>query len=196
MNIKTESIREFVEIALNKKIYDLQLDELDKITMLRICRTDLNHILNVDSNDLEYFHNLNEIFIEGCTIDEEFTRNLKRLNKLKKITFVSCDFVDEARNYFTNLELDELVLNNVNGLNGVLFSNINFLTFVNCSFNCVVGSVNNLDISRSEKIAIDFENSDVKKIIINENQLKDLNYKGNITIKDNYDEIIRVINND
>ena len=62
--------------------------------------------------------------------------------------------------------------------------------------NMKVEYVNNLDISRSEKIAIDFENSDVKKMIINENQLKDLNYKGNITIKDNYDEIIRVINND
>ena len=109
MNIKTESIIDIVELALNKPIDSITVDELDKVTFLTINRIDYEDVLEVDSNDLKLFHNLEQLSVNNCMVDNEFINNIKSLNKLNKISFINCDFVDDATEYFNNLVVDELL---------------------------------------------------------------------------------------
>ncbi len=198
MNIKTNSIIDIVEVVLNKKIDDITTSDLDNVKYLRLCKNDIGDILTVDSNDLKLFNNLLEISIEGCMVDTLFIDNISRLNTLKKISFINCDFVDECSEFFENLNIESLVLNTVEGLNNITFSNINKLILINCSFNIIVNNIDVLDISRSIDIKIDLNNSYYKKIIINEaHNLNDyLNNSTMITIKNDKDEVVKVINYD
>ena len=95
------------------------------------------------------------------------------------------------------MSIDELVLNDVIGLNNIVFSNIKKLTFVNMIMNCRVENVLTLDISHSIKTNIDYDNSYVKELIISEEEYihKMYNNKWKIIVKDNYEEVIQVINN-
>lgn len=195
MNIKTESIKELLEISLDKELNDINYDDLNTITYLRINRIDGDNILDVDSSDLELFHNLEEISIENCIIDNKFLTDLEKTKVLNKICFIHCDFVDNVNDYFSNLVTKELVLNDVIGLDGVLLSNIQKITFINCSFGCEINNVNTIDVSLSNEM--DFSGFIVKDLIINEKQYLKNNYpKCRIIIKDNYDEVIKVIEND
>ena len=72
MNIKTESIIELLESILNKKINNITVEDLEKIDYLKISRTSIDDILTVDSSDLQYFHNLKELSIDSCMIDNKF----------------------------------------------------------------------------------------------------------------------------
>ena len=198
MNIKTESIIDIVELALNKPIDSITVDELDKVTFLTINRIDYEDVLEVDSNDLKLFHNLEQLSVNNCMVDNEFINNIKSLNKLNKIRFLNCDFVDDATEYFNNLVVDELILDNNIGINNVTFSNIHNLVLINSSFNCVVNNVDILDITRSVDNNIDLKNSYYKELIISNNHnLDDYLYnKSKIVIKNEYDQEVKVIDND
>ena len=198
MNIKTESIIDIVELALNKPIDSITVDELDKVTFLTINRIDYEDVLEVDSNDLKLFHNLEQLSVNNCMVDNEFIDNIKSLNKLNKISFINCDFVDDATEYFNNLVVDELILDNNIGINNVTFSNIHNLVLINSSFNCVVNNVDILDITRSVDNNIDLKNSYYKELIISNNHnLDDYLYnKSKIVIKSEYDQEVKVIDND
>ena len=198
MNIKTESIIDLVEINLNKKIDDVSIEELDKITYLRICRMKHNEFLTVNFDDLKYFKNLREISIEGCTIDDTVLEEIKKLKFITIISFIKCDFVENSRDFFESISLEQLVLNNISGLDNVNFNNVNNIIIVNCSMNCACNNVNVLDISRALNIKIDIDGSYINEIIINEKQLTDelLKLGCIIKIKNNYDEIVKVIEND
>ena len=198
MNIKTESIIDIVELALNKPIDSITVDELDKVTFLTINRIDYEDVLEVDSNDLKLFHNLEQLSVNNCMVDNEFINNIKSLNKLNKISFINCDFVDDATEYFNNLVVDELILDNNIGINNVTFSNIHNLVLINSSFNCVVNNVDILDITRSVDNNIDLKNSYYKELIISNNHnLDDYLYnKSKIVIKNEYDQEVKVIDND
>ena len=198
MNIKTESIIDIVELALNKPIDSITVDELDKVTFLTINRIDYEDVLEVDSNDLKLFHNLEQLSVNNCMVDNEFIDNIKSLNKLNKISFINCDFVDDATEYFNNLVVDELILDNNIGINNVTFSNIHNLVLINSSFNCVVNNVDILDITRSVDNNIDLKNSYYKELIISNNHnLDDYLYnKSKIVIKNEYDQEVKVIDND
>lgn len=198
MNIKTESIIDILEVTLNKKIDYVTIDDLGKVTYLRICKTSVDDILTVDSNDLKLFNNLLELSVEGCMINEEFIENIKRLTKLNKISFINCDFVDDVSDYFENLTIDTLVLNGIMGLNKITFSNINKLIIVASSFNTTIKDIGVVDISRSLDINIDLSNSEFKEIIISKHHDLDkyLINKCKISIKNDYDEVVKVIDND
>ena len=131
-------------------------------------------------------------------VDNEFINNIKSLNKLNKISFINCDFVDDATEYFNNLVVDELILDNNIGINNVTFSNIHNLVLINSSFNCVVNNVDILDITRSVDNNIDLKNSYYKELIISNNHnLDDYLYnKSKIVIKNEYDQEVKVIDND
>ena len=196
MNIKTESIIELLESILNKKINNITVEDLEKIDYLKISRTSIDDILTVDSSDLQYFHNLKELSIDSCMIDNKFIDNLIKLKNIKKISFNHCDFISDAKEYFEKILVEELVLNDVIGLDNISLSNINKLTFINCSFDALVNT-NILDISRSIDINIDFNSSNIKELIINKEEYINNNLpKCKIIIKDSYDEIIKVIEND
>ncbi len=197
MKIQTDSIKELLEIMLNKKMDSIDKNDLEKITYLRLCKTDIMGIWNVDSSDLQYFPNIEELMIEKCMVDIKMMEDINRLPKLKKITFLSCDIVDDLKDYFEKMSIDELVLNDVIGLNNIVFSNIKKLTFVNMIMNCRVENVLTLDISHSIKTNIDYDNSYVKELIISEEEYihKMYNNKWKIIVKDNYEEVIQVINN-
>lgn len=197
MNIKTTSIIDVIEMSLNKTIDNITIDDLDKIKYLMINRVDYDDVLDVDSNDLKLFKNLEELSINNCMIDEEFINNIKELVKLNKISFINCDFVDDATNYFNDLLINELVLDSNIGINNITFSNIHKLVLINCSFNCVINNVDILDITRSKDINIDLEKSNYHDLIISREHNID-NYlfiKSRIIIKDEFDEEIKVIDN-
>ena len=197
MNIKTESIKELLEISLNKNISDINIKDLDKITYLKISRLSINGILSVDSTDLNYFHNLRELSIENCMIDNIFIDNLKKVSNIEKISFIHCDFINNT-DYFNNLSIHELVLNDINGIDDIILSNIEKLIIINCSFKFKINNVGILDISRTLSTVVDFDNSTPNELIINSSQYDsdNLSLKCKIVVKNNYDEIIKVINND
>lgn len=198
MKFKTNSIVDIVESTINKNINDIQLDELNIIKNLRVCKIDYNDILDIDLNELRHFKNLEELSIEGCMINHDDLTILKELSNLKKISFIDCDFIDNSQEYFDNLCVEELVLNNVIGLDGILFSNINMLTIINIILNCSVENIKNIDISKNSLLNIDLIKLDINNLIINKKQLTEeyLKLPYNIIIKNEYDEIIQVINHD
>jgi hypothetical protein len=198
MKLKTNSIVDIVESTINKNINDIQLDELNIIKNLRVCKIDYNDILDIDLNELRHFNNLEELSIEGCMINHDDLTILKELSNLKKISFIDCDFIDNSQEYFDNLCVEELVLNNVIGLDGILFSNINMLTIINIILNCSVENIKNIDISKNSLLNIDLIKLDINNLIINKKQLTEeyLKLPYNIIIKNEYDEIIQVINHD
>lgn len=198
MKLKTNSIVDIVESTINKNINDIQLDELNIIKNLRVCKIDYNDILDIDLNELRHFKNLEELSIEGCMINHDDLTILKELSNLKKISFIDCDFIDNSQEYFDNLCVEELVLNNVIGLDGILFSNINMLTIINIILNCSVENIKNIDISKNSLLNIDLIKLDINNLIINKKQLTEeyLKLPYNIIIKNEYDEIIQVINHD
>lgn len=198
MKLKTNSIIDIVESTINKNINDIQLDELNIIKNLRVCKIDYNDILDIDLNELRHFKNLEELSIEGCMINHDDLTILKELSNLKKISFIDCDFIDNSQEYFDNLCVEELVLNNVIGLDGILFSNINMLTIINIILNCSVENIKNIDISQNSLLNIDLIKLDINNLIINKKQLTEeyLKLPYNIIIKNEYDEIIQVINHD
>ena len=197
MNIKTDSIIDIIEVTLNKKIDEVTINDLDYVKYLRVCKNTIDDILTVDSNDLKLFKNLLELSIEGCMIDTLFIDNISKLTNLTKISFINCEFVDDAKDYFENLKIDTLVLNTVLGLNDITFANINKLVLINCDFNIIVNNIDVLDISRSLDIKIDLVNSYFKEIIISSYHTVDnyLNNECKISIKNDYDEVIKVIDN-
>lgn len=198
MNIKTESIIDTIEVILNKSIKEVTKDDLNNITYLNISRIGFDDILNVDSSDLLIFKNLSELSIEGCIIDNKFIKDVMSLKKIKKISFIKCDFIDDSNELLKSLEIEELVINNVNGLNNITISDLNKLTFINTTLNCTIKNVKTLDISRSINTNINIEDSNINELIIKEKQLnsKYINLKSKITIIDDYNEVIKVINND
>ncbi len=197
MNIKTDSIIDSIEIALNKKIDGVYINDLDKITYLRISKIDMDQVLFIDISELQYFSNLEEISIEYCMVDINYINEIRNVKNLKKISFIGCDFVDDAKNFFEELSINELVLNNVTGIKNINFSNLKLLTIINCNFAGTV-NVDMLDISRSAEIKLDLDNSSVQKIIVNEIQYmnKYICNDCTIVVKDDHGEVAMVINNE
>ena len=197
MNIKTTSIIDIIEMSLNKTFDNITIDDLDRIKYLMINRIDYDDVLDVDSNDLKLFKNLEELSINNCMIDEEFINNIKSLEKLNKISFINCDFVDDVSDYFNNLIINELVLDSNLGINNITFSNIHKLVLINCTFNCIINNIDILDITRSKDINIDLEKSNYEELIISREHDID-NYlfiKSKIVIKNEFEEEIKVIDN-
>lgn len=198
MIINTESIIDIVESSLNKKITDIDSRDLDNIKYLRVCKTRLGDILNVDFSELKYFINLEELSIEGCMIDYSVLDIIKELLNLQKISFIDCDFVDDPREYFENLYIEELVLNNVIGIEGNLFSNITKLTIVNIPINFNVQNINTFDISHANFSKTNLIELGIENLIINVKQLTEeyLNLPYIVIVKNNFDEIVKVIKHD
>ena len=198
MDIKTESIIDIIELQLNKTINNITKDDLNKVSYLRISQSDLKGIREVDFNDLDYFSNIKELSIEGCMISTLVLNKLTNLKQLSKLSFINCDFIDIPNDYFENLKIEELVLINDLGLSNIHFSNINVLTIKNITFNFTLDNVNVLDISSYKNNTFDISKWHINELIINESifneDLKSLKCK--ITIKNDYDEIVKVIQND
>lgn len=198
MELKTKSIVDIVESTMNKHINDIQLEELDTIKYLRVCKIDYNDIQDIDLNELRFFKNLEELSIEGCMISYDDLTIIKDISNLKKISFIDCDFIDSSQEFFDNLSVEELVLNNVIGLDDILFSNINILTVINTTLKCNVKNIKNIDISRNSILKTNLIDLDIDNLIINTKQLNDdyLNLPYSVTVKNEYDEIVKVVNYD
>ena len=198
MDIKTNSIIDMIELNLNKSIDQITQKELDNVKYLRVYRNTSIEESVVDINDLKYFENIEEISIENCMVDEGYITNLKSLKNLKKIEFIHCDFIDDIREYFNSLNLEELIINDVIGIEDYIFSNIKKLVIINSDFNFYVSFVNTLDISRCSNIKTNLYELDVNELIINANQLTDefIYLPCKIIIKNEYDEVIKVIDHD
>ena len=74
MDIYTKSIRDNVEIQLNKSIQDVDENELMNIKFMTLDQLEYDGNVNlVDYDEIMYFSNLEELNIFNCMINENFS---------------------------------------------------------------------------------------------------------------------------
>jgi len=169
MEIITESIKNDVEIQLNKDINEITEDELTGIKQITISRLGFDsEIQAADYDEIKYFENLEELTIFNCMINENLMDHILGLKKLKKLKVYDCDFVDFASNLFDNLQIEELVVSNCLGVTNVALKGLMYLELKNMKMDCLIKNIGILNIANigSELLLGKLEN--VKKVIISE----------------------------
>lgn len=198
--MKTQSIINNLEFQLNKQLNNITDEDLKLIQSININRLDFNgNILDVDSNDLLNFKNVEEINISNCMIDELFLENLTKLNKLKSLNFYNADFVDGVEDFFEIKSFYKLTFDNCIGMDSISFNNINELYIKNCEVNNDFHNINKLDIRFSTLDINKFLLESINELVIDEkikNEIMLFKYEiKTIKIINNFDEIIEEINN-
>lgn len=201
MNIVTDTIRDGIEVYLNKSIEKLTNDDLKCVKVLDIDRIGIcDEILNVDYNELQYFDNLEELTISNCMIDSAFMDSIIKLKKLKKLSIYNCDFVDHIKNFFELLNIEELTIDSSLGINGIVFQNLERLTLRNTKINNFFKNIKTLDITHAELDINNFTSNNVKELIISEKDSKSIDelklYVHKIIVVDDRMEIIKEVHND
>lgn len=199
MKIITESIKDCIEIELNKNIDTIQPEDLKKIKELNIDRMSFNgQIKTIDYNELSYFDNLECLNIFNCPINEEFMKIIIQKD-LEKIYFYNCDFIDDCTDFFNLLKVKELTIDTCLGTEDICFSNIKKLTLRNINLSNAITNIDVLDISHVQTMKTP-ELSKIKELIIlnsNIEEMKKLNLDAEtITIIDERNEKVGVYNND
>ena len=200
MNIKTESIKDILESFFNKTIDLITEQDLLKIKSLNIERIDFDgSLLEINYDDLKWFTNLIELRINNCMVNYKLLNNIKKLTNINKISFINCDFIDEPSDFFNNLNLKSLILDNCIGLSNISIKNIQLLIIRNMNFDFALYNIEKLEIFNSDIIGSN--NLDICTLVINVDfyeKNKDFFQKQlySIEIKNNRNEIVKVINND
>jgi len=84
MNIMTVSIRDDIEIQLNKSIEEVSNNDLLKIKKITLNRLGYgDEVKNVNYNEVSLFKNLEELNVFNCMINEDFVRSIMGLKKIK-----------------------------------------------------------------------------------------------------------------
>ena len=200
MNFETISIKKILETTLSKPISEIKKEDLNKITFLSIDRFNSNgELQNVDYKELIIFTNLNHLAFYNCMINKECMIILSYISKLEILEFINCEFVDEVDDFFDNLNINELIIDNTKGLNNIEIKDLKKLVINNSEIDFVVNNIGILDISRSNVKEDFINNIQVNELIINDEfyrTIENNNYPFKITVKDYTDDIVMVIDNE
>lgn len=200
MNTITKSIKDDLEIQLNKSIEDISKEELQKIKKITINRIGLaGQIQEIDYNDILYFDNLEELNIFNCMIDKLLMTNILKMKKLKILKIYNSDFVDFINDTFSNLNLEELTISNCLGMKDITLENLKYLDLKNINIDFVIKNVETLNIANTEANVDTLNLINVKKIIISEksyNRLRNFNnLNSDIVVINDKMEVIKEIKN-
>lgn len=146
MKLKTDSINEMLNIYSDGKRDTLTYEDLENVKYLTIRGFDIDNTkLNIDSDELNLFSNLEKLDICKCELDDKFVQNILNLDSLKEISIndstflISLDVLDKT--------LDKLSLYDVYGLDDTLINNVDTLIVRNTKLNRVGEfDINILDI--------------------------------------------------
>lgn len=200
MDITTKSIKDNLEVQLNKSIKNISKEELLKIKNITINRIGFGgQIQEIDYNDVLFFNNLEELNIFNCMIDKLLMVNILKLKKLKILKIYNSDFVDFIDDTFSNLNLEELTISNCLGMKGVMLKNLKYLDLKNINIDFVIKDVNTLNISNTDANINALNLINVKKIIISEksyNRVRNLNnLDSDIVVINDRMEVMKEIKN-
>lgn len=201
MYIVTKSIKDDLEIQLNKPIEDISQEELMKINNITINRIDFAGKINeVEYNEILYFDNLGELNIFNCMINKTLMENMLRLKSLKTLKIYNSDFVDFINDIFSSLNLEELTIRNCLGLKNVTLKNLKYLDLKNIDINFEIRDVETLNIANTDVNVTALNLVNVKRIIISEQNYSKIrtfeNIKSDIVVINDKMEVIKEINND
>ena len=169
MNIYTKSIKDNVEIQLNKSIQDVNENELLNIKVMTLDQLEYDGDVNlVDYDEIMYFINLEELNVFNCMINEKLLNNILKLEKLRILNIYDSDFVDYINDSFSKMNIENLTLNNCLGISINELSNLKYLDIKNINIDFNINNVETLNISNSEIIMI------MKQIYIYSNQILSL----------------------
>ena len=201
MNIYTKSIKDNVEIQLNKSIQDVNENELLNIKVMTLDQLEYDGDVNlVDYDEIMYFINLEELNVFNCMINEKLLNNILKLEKLRILNIYDSDFVDYINDSFSKMNIENLTLNNCLGISINELSNLKYLDIKNINIDFNINNVETLIISNSKNKLKELNLNNVKNIIISRNNYDnetDLHiFKSNIIIVDDKNEIIKEIKND
>ena len=201
MDIYTKSIRDNIEIQLNKSIQDVDENELMNIKFMTLDQLEYDGNVNlVDYDEIMYFSNLEELNIFNCMINEKLLNNILKLDKLKILNIYDSDFVDYINDTFSKMSLEKLTLNNCLGISIIELNNLKYLDIKNIKIDFSINNVETLNISNSTNKLKELKLNNVKNIIISKNNYDNttdfLIFKSNIIIVDDKNEIIKEIKND
>lgn len=201
MDIYTKSIRDNIEIQLNKSIQDVDENELMNIKFMTLDQLEYDGNVNlVDYDEIMYFSNLEELNIFNCMINEKLLNNILKLDKIKILNIYDSDFVDYINDTFSKMSLEKLTLNNCLGISIIELNNLKYLDIKNIKIDFSINNVETLNISNSTNKLKELKLNNVKNIIISKNNYDNtidfLTFKSNIIIVDDKNEIIKEIKND
>ena len=201
MNIYTKSIKDNVEIQLNKSIQDVNENELLNIKVMTLDQLEYDGDVNlVDYDEIMYFINLEELNVFNCMINEKLLNNILKLEKLRILNIYDSDFVDYINDSFSKMNIENLTLNNCLGISIIELNNLKYLDIKNINIDFNINNVETLIISNSKNKLKELNLNNVKNIIISRNNYDnetDLHiFKSNIIIVDDKNEIIKEIKND
>ena len=200
MNIITNSIKDNLEVQLNKPIDEITKEDLLKIKNITIDKINYRKkIEDVDYDEILYFTNLEELNIFNCMINKKLMDNILQINTLKILNIYNCDFVDYIDEWFSNIKIEELTISNCLGVSNITLGNLKYLKLTNINLDFLIENVDTLDISKTNTNIDDLKFYNVKKIIIsnnNYNENTNFSFAGtDIVIIDDKMNIIREIKN-
>ena len=200
MNIITNSIKDNLEVQLNKPIDEITTEDLLKIKNITIDKINYRKkIEDVDYDEILYFTNLEELNIFNCMINKKLMDNILQINTLKILNIYNCDFVDCIDEWFSNIKIEELTISNCLGVSNITLGNLKYLKLTNINLDFLIENVDMLDISKTNTNIDDLKFYNVKKIIIsnnNYNENTNFSFAGtDIVIIDDKMNIIREIKN-
>lgn len=198
--LKTKSIIDQVEIILNKNIEAVTHEELNKIEIITIKKLGYDgEIYNTSFEDINLLTNLKQLDIFDCMISDKEVKIILKLKNLKVISFINCDFIDEANFLFDNIKTENIYISNCIGLSGINISNLKDLELKRMYIDFYIENINNLKLSLIEnKVNFNFFKN-IDNITVDENSYNDdLLYivKNKLEITDDRNEVIKVIKND
>lgn len=200
MKIITKSIRDNLEIQLNKPIEEITQEDLSKIKSITIDKIDYsNKIKNINYDEILCFNNLEELNVFNCMINKKIMDNILKINNLKKLNIYNCDFVDYIDDWFSKMKIEELTISNCLGINGISLNNLKYLKLRNINVDFLIENIEILDISNTKVNIEDLNFYNVKKIIISDNNYNENTHfaslETNIIIVDDKMNIIKEIKN-
>lgn len=201
MNIYTKSIKDNVEIQLNKSIQDVNENELLNIKVMTLDQLEYDGDVNlVDYDEIMYFINLEELNVFNCMINEKLLNNILKLEKLRILNIYDSDFVDYINDSFSKMNIENLTLNNCLGISINELSNLKYLDIKNINIDFNINNVETLNISNSKNKLKELNLNNVKNIIISRNNYDNETdlyiFKSNIIVVDDKNEIIKENKND
>ena len=106
--MRTESINHLLESLFDKKDIFSE-EELNSVNSIYVSRMSyVGTLFDVDFSDLDNFHNLKDITIDGCMIDKKAIDCIIKHGDLDNVSFLNCDVLGDTYPYFQKLQTRNL----------------------------------------------------------------------------------------